>query len=172
MTDYRPLILTARFDPHAQALFQRLRETHFPRERNIVPAHLTLFHHLPGGELAAISDWLSMTARAVSVLDVAVPGLRSLGRGVAFAIRSDTLEDLRAQLAETWHGLLIPQDRQGWRPHVTIQNKVEPAVAKALLETLSRDFKPWRCRILGLSLWRYLEGPWEAVREFRFRGPS
>lgn len=172
MTDYRPLILTARFGSRAQALFQRLRDMHFPPERNIVPAHLTLFHHLPGGELQAVSDRLAMLVRSAAVFEVEISGLRSLGRGVAFEIRSETLEALRAELAAGWHGLLIPQDQQGWRPHVTIQNKVEPAVAKALLATLSRDFMPWRGRIAGLSLWRYLDGPWEAVREFRFRGPS
>ncbi len=50
--DSDPLIVTARFDPIAASLFQRLRDAHFPPARNIVPAHCTLFHHLPGDEEA------------------------------------------------------------------------------------------------------------------------
>ena len=170
MTDHRPLILTARMAPAAQLLFQRLRDRHFPPERNIVPAHLTLFHHLPGGEEAMIVERLKAVARGLEPVPVEVAGLRSLGQGVAFDLRSEDLADLRAELAEGWHGLLVPQDRQGWRAHVTVQNKVEAAVAKATLAELSDGFRPWRFAVTGLQLWRYLGGPWEAVREVGFRG--
>lgn len=70
------------------------------------------------------------------------PGLRSLGRGVAVDVRSAPLIYLRTRLAaelETW---LTPQDRQKFQPHVTIQNKVTPEVARDLLERLSSDWQP------------------------------
>lgn len=169
MIDYRPLILTAKMEPRAYQHFQALRDRHFPPERNVVPAHLTLFHHLPGTELNAIVDRLKAVARGTPALHVEVAGLRSLGRGVAFDLRSLDLEDLRAELAHAWDTLLIPQDRQGFRPHVTVQNKVEPRAAKALLNELSRDFRPWSFVIDGLLLWRYLDGPWEPVSETRLR---
>lgn len=170
MIDYRPLIVTAKLEKRAQQHFQALRDRHFPAERNVVPAHLTLFHHLPGGERDAIVDRLKAVARGSRAPLVEVAGVRSLGRGVAYDLRSPGLEELRAELAHAWQTLLIPQDQQGFRPHVTVQNKVEPRVAKALLAELAASFQPWSFRVDGLLLWRYLDGPWEPVAETHLRG--
>jgi len=170
MVDYRPLILTAKMEASAYRHFQALRERHFPAERNVVPAHITLFHHLPGGEVDSIIGRLKAIARGTPAPRVDVVGLRSLGNGVAYDLRSPELEYLRDELAHAWDTLLIPQDQAGFRPHVTVQNKVEPREAKALLAELSRDFRPWTFAADGLQLWRYLEGPWELVSETRFSG--
>lgn len=169
MTDYRPLILTAKMETRAQQHFQALRDRHFPPERNQVPAHLTLFHHLPGAEGGAIVDRLKSLARGTRAPRVEVVGLRSLGRGVAYDLRSPELDELRAELAHAWHTLLVPQDREGFRPHVTVQNKVEAREAKLLFARLSLEFEPWSFVADGLQLWRYLGGPWEPVSETRFR---
>jgi 2'-5' RNA ligase len=169
MIDYRPLILTAKMEASAYRFFQTLRDRHFPPERNVVPAHLTLFHHLPGTEADAIVERLKMIARGTRAPRVEVAGLRSLGKGVAYDLRSPALEEIRDELAHAWDTLLIPQDQAGFRPHVTVQNKVEPREAKALLAELSRDFRPWSFLVDGFQLWRYLDGPWEPVGETRFR---
>jgi hypothetical protein len=66
--------------------------------------------------------------------------------------------------------LLSAQDSGGWRPHVTIQNKVDPKAARALRRSLERDFQPRPLRIAGLGLHRYLGGPWETLRVYPFRG--
>jgi hypothetical protein len=93
-----------------------------------------------------------------------------LGGGVAFRIVSDELDCIRADLADAFRGSLTAQDGQGWRPHVTIQNKVAPKVARALLAELERGFVPRRLAIKGLGLHRYLGGPWETLAVFSFRG--
>lgn len=169
MTDYRPLILTAKMEPRAFGRFQALRERHFPADRNQVPAHVTLFHHLPGVEEPAIVDRLKSIARGTRAPRVEVTGLRSLGRGVAYDLRSPALDGLRAELAHAWHTLLTPQDRAGFRPHVTVQNKVEAREAKLLFAMLSLEFQPWSFHADGLQLWRYLDGPWELVSETRLK---
>lgn len=166
--DYRPLILTAKMEASAFHHFQALRERHFPAERNQVPAHVTLFHHLPGTEIDAIVDRLKAIGRGTRAPRIKVAGVRSLGRGVAYDLRSPELEALRAELAHAWHTLLIPQDRAGFRPHVTVQNKVEAREAKLLFTMLSMAFEPWSFVADGLQLWRYLDGRWEAVSETRF----
>ena len=61
----------------------------------------------------------------------------------------------------------MPQDRQGFRAHVTLQNKVEPKAARALFETMTIANMPV-CRVEGLALWHYRGGPWEPVAMFRF----
>lgn len=43
----QPLILTLWLDDDAARHFNELRQRYFPRERNYLDAHLTLFHALP-----------------------------------------------------------------------------------------------------------------------------
>ncbi len=169
MTDHRPLILTAQPDPATAARFEALRRAHYPPELNRVPAHISLFHHLPGSEFTGVVERLKFTARHHTSPEVEATGYRSLGRGVALALHSDGLAAIRAELAEAWAPLLIPQDRQGWRGHVTVQNKVDPAVARALLASLSASFQPWRFRIAGVDVWRYLDGPWQHLKTVALR---
>jgi hypothetical protein len=66
--------------------------------------------------------------------------------------------------------MLTPQDQAPWRPHITIQNKVEPREGKALQAELRAGFAPRPLAIRGLACWRYLGGPWELVRDYVFRG--
>jgi hypothetical protein len=163
-----PLILTLMLDEASQAFFDRAREAWFPPERNVIAAHVTMFHHLPGARLASITEHLATLCATQSPAGVAVTGLRSLGRGVAYGLHTPEIERLRAQLAMHWRDDLTAQDRQGWRPHVTVQNKVSPTEARCLLERLSRDFTPFGATATGLALWHYCGGPWsrEAVLPF------
>ena len=77
---------------------------------------------------------------------------------------------LRHRLAAMWRPWLTAQDRQGWRPHVTIQNKVPPDQAKRLHATLLAAFAPGCGTVTGLALWRYIGGPWEALDQYGFAG--
>ena len=93
-----------------------------------------------------------------------------LGGGVAFRVVSPDLDRIRDSLAHDLHGLLGAQDAGGWRPHVTIQNKVAPKVARALITSLENGFAPRPLSISGLGLHRYLGGMWEKVAVYPFRG--
>ena len=167
----QPLIVTLLLDEEAQQRFDRLRAAHFPPERNFLRAHVTLFHALPGDELATVDADLAAAA-ARPAFDVAVTGVRNLGRGVAYTLASAELAGLRAGLVAGWAPWLTPQDRQRHAPHVTVQNKVEPAVARALHADLAAAFVPEEVPARGLALWRYLGGPWEPVAEHLFTGPA
>ena len=143
MTSPEPLVVTLLLDPGEQERFDRLRAAHFPAERNHLAAHVTLFHALPGAQVDAVSADLTDAARRPA-FDVAVTGLRLLGRGVAYTLEAPELTALRAGLAAAWEPWLTPQDRQRHAPHVTVQNKVEPAVARALRDRLAAEFVPHR----------------------------
>ena len=93
-----------------------------------------------------------------------------LGGGVAFRVECPELADIRERIADHFAGCLTAQDARGWRPHVTIQNKVDRKTAVALRDALSRDFQPTGLYIRGLSLHRYLVGPWDDLGIWRFRG--
>ncbi|MBO1074019.1 2'-5' RNA ligase family protein [Roseomonas marmotae] len=165
-----PLILTLQFDVASFTRLDALRRAHIPPERNHLPAHLTLFHALPGAMLAEIGANLATVAAGAPPLPLRFAGLRSLGRGVAFSVESPALAGLRGLLASAWHDMLGPQDRQGFRPHVTVQNKVEPAAARALLAELEAGFTPWDGQGVALLLWHYRGGPWEPAGSFPLSG--
>ena len=162
LTERPPFIVTAHLDAAAFALLDGLRRRHFPAKLNRIPAHISLFHHLPGAEEHRILATLRALAGETRSFALQPVGARSLGRGVALAYASDELAALRGALAGDWAAWLTPQDRQGFKPHVTIQNKVDPAQARALLADMV-GAPPPPCRVEGVTLWRYLDGPWERV---------
>jgi hypothetical protein len=163
------LILTAEIGSADFAWLDRLRRIHYPPERNRVQAHLTVFHALPPSAEAELRSRLVEIARRIPPA-ARIDGLMELGGGVAFRIVSPELDRLRAELAIGLHGLLSAQDGGGWRPHVTIQNKVAPRLARELLAVLQKDFRPRSLAIRGLGLHRYLGGAWERLGIYPFRG--
>ncbi|GJD32935.1 hypothetical protein PMNALOAF_4216 [Methylobacterium adhaesivum] len=163
-----PLILTLEFDAPTFAFFDDLRRQHFPAALNKIPAHVTLFHHLPGPDAPGIAETVAALARVEAPPMVAVTGLRFLGRGVAYTLESAGLSAFRGRLAREFAAGLTAQDAQGWRPHVTIQNKVAPGEARALLAAREAAFAPFSFTAPGLVLWRYLGGPWERRATFAF----
>jgi len=163
-----PLIVTAALDEASFEWFDALRRAHFPPERNVVPAHLTLFHALPGEHEAAVAEALKQACAGAAPMRLQVTGPWSLGRGVAYRIASPELERLRSDLAERFAPWLTAQDRAPFRPHVTVQNKVDPETARRLLETLQAGFGPFEAEADGLLVWRYRGGPWEAVGRVPF----
>jgi len=92
---------------------------------------------------------------------------------VAYELSSPELLALRRELVRSWEPWLGAQDRQGFKPHITVQNKVSPERARALQKELQASFTPFEIRGVGLSLWRYLGGPWEPVDTYLFgSGPE
>lgn len=134
-----------------------------------MPAHLTLFHRLPPSIERELRARLSVYA-ATPPPRATLAGVIDLGAGTAFRVESEELENIRQDLAEAFRGLLTPQDQAPWRPHVTIQNKVEPREAKRLQASLRERFQPRPLTVRGLATWRYCGGPWEPLRTHVFRG--
>jgi 2'-5' RNA ligase superfamily len=168
--DDDPLVLTLLLDPDTQAWLDALRRTHFPPERNLVPAHITLFHALPGAEFDSIQAALIEECRSAALSGVRIGPPRFLGRGVALEASAPAVAALRARLAARWREWLSPQDRQGWRPHATVQNKVGAERARALHAALAASLPVREGRAEGLLLWRYRGGPWEPAGSFIFGG--
>lgn len=159
-------ILTLRVDPASQRRFEALRRAHYPAALNKIAAHLTLFHTLPATEevrLLLLAEAESLAGFSLQVNDV-----RSLGRGVAYFLESPDLMALHGRLARALARDLSAQDRQGFRPHVVVQNKASGPEAKILLADLSASFVPWQVEATGLCWWDYLGGPWALREEFAF----
>jgi hypothetical protein len=164
-----PVIVSALFGNADFAQLDALRRAHFPPERNLLPAHCTLFHHLPPSLLPELDRRLKEGARGIARPEASIGPLLSLGRGVALRLRCPALEALRDDLAEAFAGMLTPQDAAGWRPHLTIQNKVEPAVAKRLMADLAAEWdRPRPVSVTGVASFFYRGGPWEPIARYPF----
>jgi hypothetical protein len=164
-----PLIVTAELPEALQSRADQLRRAHFPPERNVLKAHVTLFHAIPPAYEDEQRDLLALEARARPV-PARLEGVMSLGGGTALKLTSPGMLELRERIAERLHGLLTPQDQQQPRLHVTVQNKVSASEAKALQQQLAVSVEPRDFAFAGLALHRYLGGPWETVRRWSFRG--
>ncbi|TVV76855.1 2'-5' RNA ligase family protein [Sphingomonas solaris] len=165
-----PIIVSALFGPADFAWLDGLRRTHFPPDRNVIAAHLTLFHHLPPTLLPELAGRLKTATSRIPRPEAMIDRVMSLGRGVALGVRSPALLAIRAELADAFTGCLTPQDQAGWRPHVTIQNKVPPAEARALQTALSAGFSPRPLVIAGLAAHHYRGGPWQTIARYPFSG--
>ncbi len=161
--------MTALLDPASQARFDAERRRHFLESRNFLAAHVTLFHALPGAQQDSVWQTLDLVRDLQGPARFETRGLRFLGRGVAYDLHMPEVVAVRARLAAAWSGWLTPQDRQGFRPHLTVQNKVPPAAARDLLDRLQAIYVPWQGAVPGLALWRYEGGPWTSLGEVRFR---
>ena len=163
------LIVTAEIGAPDLAWLDQLRRDHYPPERNRLPAHLTIFHSLPPSAEGEVRSRLSRLSPEKPPR-ATIEGLMDLGGGAAFRVVSPDLDRIRGELVEDFRGLLSSQDLAGWRPHITVQNKVPPKESRTLIKRLEREFRPRVLAISGLGLHRYLGGPWEQLGTFAFRG--
>ena len=159
-------ILTAEMDDTSFAWLDALRREHFPPKRNFLPAHISMFHRLAPAQAARLRDFTLPSAPLAVWFDAPLP----LGFGVAIRVRSDQLEQLRKDLRVAIGGEFSNQDRQPWRPHVTIQNKVPAEAARRLQQQLQQSFTARAGTVTGLLVWEYLGGPWKLAERLPFVG--
>jgi hypothetical protein len=166
-----PLLVTAELPRDVFAWAEGLRRKHFPPERNRVRAHVTLFHALPPSVEPELRRMLADLA-AEPPPPATIAGLMPLGGGTAFHILSPALTAIHEEMVERLHGVLTAQDRQRRKLHVTVQNKVTAAEARALQRELAHAWRPQAFAFAGLSLHRYMGGIWEDAGTWPFRGQA
>lgn len=166
----KPIIMTAIMGKQDLAWADGLRRQYYPAERNVLPAHITLFHHLPPQAFREIKQAVKEMTQYGAPPVTSLQRLIHLGSGVAYQLHSPDLLEMRMELADRFHGLLVAQDQQTPRLHITVQNKVSAKEAKELLTRLSLDFELRPFQIKGLALHYYMDGPWQTIGEWPFRG--
>ena len=161
-TEVNSLVVTALMDDNSFTYFDNLRRKHFPAGLNKVPAHICLFHKLPGALLDNIATDLKAVLDKHVDNQVETSGIMFLGRGVAFKVEAPGLQSLQSTIATLYRDHLTGQDQQPFWPHITVQNKVEPKAARNLADQLKSSFSPRRFTIIGIALWFYREsGTWD-----------
>lgn len=166
----RPIIMTALMGKQDFAWADSLRKRHYPPDRNQLPAHITLFHHLPPRAYDEIKSAVVALTGSLPKPEANLAGLIHLGRGVAYQLHAPDLLALRMELADRFAGLLVAQDQQIPRLHITVQNKVIPGEAQRLFNELWAKFEPRPFAIHGIGLHYYVDGPWQDIGSWPFRG--
>jgi len=165
-----PLLITAELPPDILAWADGLRRLHYPPERNRLRAHVTLFHALPPSAEGELRRMLADLAGTNPPVAAKVTGLMDLGTGTALDVHSPGIAALYDDMTERLHGLLTLQDRHRLRSHITIQNKVDRAAAKALQAEMAAVPYRREFRFRGLGLYAWEEGLWRPIAEYSFRG--
>jgi hypothetical protein len=165
-----PFIVTAELPRDVLAWADGLRRAHFPPERNHLAAHVTLFHAFAPSLRDELKPLLIQLAAEFAPVPARVAGLMNLGRGTAIALESEGMLALRALIADRFHGALTAQDQHPPRLHITIQNKVTAADARALQQALAAQVGTRSFAFAGLGLHLYLGPQWEPVGTWPFRG--
>ena len=165
-----PFIVTAELPGELFAWANRLRQAHFPSERNHLAAHVTLFHSFAPSLREELPRELARLAAGHAPPPARIDGLMDLGGGTALLVRSPEMLGIRAEIAERFFAMLTAQDRGGKRLHITVQNKVERKLAQTLQAELgpaliARDFA-----FTGLGLQLYRGPHWDHVGVWKFRG--
>lgn len=168
----RPFLVTLGLDVETFARLDRLRNHYFHAARNVVPAHVSLFHKLPPDEGESVAAALGEVAASSGPIPVRLGALKFTGGGVMAGVESPGLSAVHRELSRRFDRWLTPQDRQPYRPHVTIMNKAERAEASRAFEELRIGWSPWDGVGESLLLWEYLGGPWRAAAAYRFVGGS
>lgn len=164
-----PFIVTAEMPGDILAWSDGLRRAHFPPERNVLAAHVTLFHSFAPSLRDDLLRTLGEYAGQFSPPDAVVDGLMNLGKGTALAVRSPGMLAVRERIAERFHGSLTAQDSHAPRLHITIQNKVAPDEARRLQRALE-GYPARAFRFTGLGLHIYRGPHWEPLGVWSFRG--
>lgn len=151
-----------------------LREKYFPAHLNRTPAHLTMFHALPGSHMSSIVAAIEKECQDLVPFRLATGSLFRMRRGVGINAGegSRPARLLHQELQQRWAGVLSEQDRQVWRPHWTIQNKVnDAAVVEGTMREMDQGFQGAEGVAEGCVLWRYERGgEWRFERMFEFGG--
>ena len=159
-------ILTLHTDPEHHARVTALRTQYFPPHLNKLSAHIALFHALPSSQLPAIESDILAATKPQQPFPIVTGSPFPMAHGVGIHAHAPPAKDIYKKLKEKWAGWLSRQDKS-FKPHYTVQNKVEKNVAMDTLKEVER-LGEMKGVVDGLTLWRYDRGYWKRERDFMF----
>ena len=132
-----PLVLTLTLDDSTQDFLTSLRAKYFPKHRNHLQAHITLFHAIPPHRQPELDSHLTSFCHSLEPFQVHINDPKKMGnRGVMLSVRDSRysiewihrkllnwlLDGVRGERDE-----LTNQDKRNWgkTAHVTVLNKAE-----------------------------------------------
>ena len=178
--EHPPLIISLVLDDGTQEFISKLRARYFPKARNHLQGHITLFHALPSKapHLSNIKKHLEQLCDSTHAFKVGLrpPSLSKNSKAVFVPLSARPLYDVHSTLLDAFKRDLkldlTDQDANPkfW-PHATVINKVEEKEALDAYESLQEEKQVEQQpagKAIGLDLWFYRGGPWEHLRRFDF----
>jgi len=163
------LLVTAELPPDVLGWADALRREHYPPGRMRLGAHVTLFHALPPSAEETVRRALGDLARSPPP-EARISGVMDLDEGTAFAIDSEPLVAIHAEMGERLYGFVQQKDNHRLRPHITIQNKVRLEDARKLQRQLRASLAPRAFRFRGFGLYKWRDELWQQEHVYAFRG--
>lgn len=160
-------VLTLHTDAAHHAEITALRAHYFPTQFNKLPAHLALFHVLPGSHLKTIESDIFATCQRHQPFSISTREPFLLFRGVGLHVEAAPAMDIHTSLREKRAGILRKTDRN-FRSHYTIQNKVGARESRETMRELQQRLKGGTGEVDGLALWRSSWGCWLHTKDFLF----
>lgn len=179
-------VLTLLTTSKLEATMDALRKQYYAPYLNRLPAHLTLFHALPGSKLvdSVLPTITSVVAKTSPYLIYAANTTR-MARGVLVSAHHlspvNWTKSIHGEMRHAWWEFLSKQDRAKVQLHWTVMNKMQDVakVGKAAAEIEAmlkeKNARPETQRdvqgsVEGLVLWKYDKGEWRDPRKFLFEG--
>lgn len=175
----RPVVLSLILDSKSQDTLTALRTQFFPRNRNFLSAHITLFHALPPSD--QLFTLLERTLADFKPFNLGLgdPFLFKNGSGVALNMKSFKAKELHQTLLDTLWDARVELTEQDQRPmrgvHVTICNKAKEAEAKDVFQQMQDKMEGLKkelptARGLGVAAWEYQQdSTWKHLTDYMFK---
>ncbi|KAF2434464.1 hypothetical protein EJ08DRAFT_569249, partial [Tothia fuscella] len=148
-------ILTLKTTDKIASKMTHLRQKWFPQARNKLPAHITIFHALPGSQYDRITHFLTTSSQRTKPFPVSTGKVLKRRNGVAINMGEGERE-IKSVFAEAKaeFGEFLSEQDKGFKAHWTIQNKEEDGerVDEAYRDVV--DSGEARGAAVGLVLWR------------------
>lgn len=153
MTPRHPLILTLKLDKASQSLLTDLRTKYFPKNRNYLAAHVTLFHAIPAHRFAELDVHLASRAEQTNGFEVFIGEPKKMGnKGVLVTVRDrphgkiekihdDIQNFLQTRVKEEKDKLTDQDSRRMGKAHVTVMNKAEEDEVEECLKAVEKEFE-------------------------------
>lgn len=161
-------VLTLNTDAEHHKRVTDLRTKYFPPNLNKLSAHITLFRALPGSKLPMIQEAIQDVVQQYHPFFVSTGAPFMLAHGVGLVVRADPAQEIFQALKERWISFLSKQDHS-FRPHYTIQNKVEDrSIVEKTSDEIRGTFTGSRGTANGLTLHLYYKGYWAPKQFYPF----
>ena len=167
--DEEKYIVALRTDSKHHTALNNLRKCYFPQSLNKVPAHVCLFHALPGSQLPRIRGDIGDVVRKSTPSFIRTLPPRSFANehGVALPVDAPIALKIFEVLKSKWRLFLSKQDHS-FRAHYTVANQLDEAACLRVLEEVQKTFTRSEGQVIGLTMARYEKGFWKNPELFMF----
>jgi len=135
------LLLLAELPPTVRAAADRWRAVLAPPAAGRMPAHISLFRHLPGPSAAMLVADVRRLVRANRAPMLVLQPPRLWDRALVIPVCAPELLAMRDTLADWWAPMILPNEQGTPRLHITLAAGLDRKAAEAALPEVTAGFR-------------------------------